>query len=121
VTLADIAGEVRVSTGSGSIRGTQLQHVRQAQTNSGSISLESIFTDAAQISTSSGAVNLKLLPGSAVQLDVHTGSGSVEPQGGLSLTGGVTRRDTLTGALGSPAADATLNVRTSSGSVVVSQ
>src|SRR5205823_1096164 len=95
ITLRNVAGDIRVSTSSGSIHGTELQHVRQAQASSGSISLEGKFTDAAQVSTSSGSVNLKLLPGSAMQLDVHTNSGSVEPQGGLALTGGVTRRDTL--------------------------
>ena len=55
-------------------------------------------------------------------LDVHTGSGSVQPIGVIvSGAGAVTRRDTLTGAIGNPAPEATLKVQTSSGSVMISQ
>jgi hypothetical protein len=120
IDLTNIGGDVRATASSGKIVGTQLQHVRQVSTSSGSISLEGTFTDAAQISASSGTVNLKLLPGSAINLDVHTNSGSVQPQG-LVLNGGVTRRDTLTGAIGSPSADAVLHVQTTSGSVLIGQ
>ena len=101
--LTDISGPVNAGTTSGPITGTQLLHVRQAHSNSGPISLEAVFTDPTQITTSSGKVNLKLLPGSAAQLDVHSKSGSVEPQGGLQLSNGVTRRDSLTGVIGAPA------------------
>ncbi|MBV9577568.1 MAG: hypothetical protein JO057_03140, partial [Chloroflexi bacterium] len=82
---------------------------------------ESVFTEPTQITTTSGKVDLKLLPGSAEQLDIHSGSGSVSPEGGLQLSNGVTRRDTLSGALGDPAAGATLSVQTQSGQVTVSQ
>jgi hypothetical protein len=119
--LTDISGPLNASTTSGSITGTQLAHVRQAHSTSGSISLESVFTDPTQIATFSGKVNLKLLPGSAEQLDVHSKSGSVEPQGGLRLTSGETRKDTLTGTIGTPADGATLSVQTQSGNVVVGQ
>jgi hypothetical protein len=122
IDLSNIGGEVRVTTTSGSIRGSQLQHLRQAQSTSGSISLEGVFVDQAQVSASSGTVNIRLLPGSAVVLDVHTSSGSIEPHGLTGLTGtAVTRRDTLTGTIGTPAPDATLHVQTSSGNVVISQ
>ena len=121
VHLNDISGAVSATSTSGSIAGSQLLHVRQARATSGSISLESVFTDPAQITTTSGKVNLKLLPGSAEQLDVHSSSGSVEPQGGLQLSNGVTRRDTLSGTLGTPAAGATLDVQTQSGGVTVGQ
>lgn len=121
VHLNDISGAVSATSTSGSITGSQLLHVRQARATSGSISLESVFTDPAQITTTSGKVNLKLLPGSAEQLDVHSSSGSVEPQGGLQLSNGVTRRDTLSGTLGTPAAGATLDVQTQSGGVTVGQ
>jgi hypothetical protein len=121
VTLTNLVGGLSATTSSGSITGTQLQHVQQVQTNSGSVSLESVFADATQITSSSGSVHLKLLPGTAVQLDLESTKGSVEPQGGLQLANGVTRRDTLSGALGSPAPGATLTARTQSGNVVVSQ
>jgi hypothetical protein len=119
--LTDISGPVNAGTTSGSITGAQLLHVRQAHSNSGAISLEAVFTDPTQITSSSGKVNLKLLPGSAEQLDVHSKSGSVEPQGGLQLSNGVTRKDTLTGAIGTPATGATLSVQTQSGGVIVGQ
>lgn len=120
VEMSNIGGEVRATTSSGQIHATGLHHVREASSNSGSVSLEGAFTDAAQVRTSSGSVNLTLQPGSAVMLDVNTGSGSINPHG-LQLTGGVTQRDKLTGALGSPAPNATLTVETSSGSVTISQ
>jgi Toastrack DUF4097 len=121
VNLTNVSGEARATTASGAVSGAQLQHVAQVQTSSGAVSLESVFADATQITTSSGKVNLKLLPGSAVQLDVHSERGSVEPRGGLQLQNGVTRRDTLTGTIGNPAAGATLSVRTQSGDVTISE
>jgi hypothetical protein len=121
VSVSDVSGEVRLSTSSGRIEATDLKHLREASSSSGSMSLEGIFTEAAQIRSSSGAVNLKLLPGSAVQLDVRTSSGRVVPQGSLFLNGGATQRNSLTGALGSPAPGAVLSVQTSSGSVLISQ
>jgi hypothetical protein len=121
MTLDNLVGGLRASSTSGSIKGTQLQHVQQVQTNSGSVALESVFSDAAQITSSSGSVHLRLLPGSAIQLDMHSDKGSVEPQGGLQLANGVTNRNTLTGAIGTPSPGATVSVQTQSGSVVVSQ
>jgi len=120
ITLNNVAGEVRVTTGSGQVRGTRLRHLSEASSGSGSMALEGIFTDPAQIRATSGTVNIKLLPGSAEQLDVKTGTGSVVPQG-LLLTGGSTSQRQLSGALGSPAAGATLSVETGSGSVLISQ
>jgi hypothetical protein len=120
IELTDVAGEVRASTLSGQIRGTRLAHVREASSSSGSISLEGVFTDQANIRASSGTIDLKLLPGTAVQLNVRTGSGSVVPQG-LLLSGGSTQQHSLTGAIGSPAPGAMLTVEASSGSVLISQ
>jgi DUF4097 and DUF4098 domain-containing protein YvlB len=120
ISMDNVAGPVIAAATSGQVRGTQLQHVQQVQTTNGSIALEGVFTEATQISSSSGSISLRLLPGTAVQLDVHSASGSVEPQN-LLLTGGVTRRDTLSGALGNPAPGATLSVQTNTGSVRISQ
>jgi len=121
VSVSDVTGEVRLETSSGRLDATGLSHLREATSSSGSISLEGVFTEAAQVRSSSGTVNLKLLPGSAIQLDVKSSSGSVEPQGSLFLTGGATQRTSLTGALGTPASGAILNVQTSSGRVRISQ
>jgi hypothetical protein len=121
INLDNVAGQVSAMTNSGRIRGTQLQHVQTVQSASGSISLEGIFTDPAQVSATSGSITLRLLPGSAVQLDVESRTGSVEPQGLTNLSGGQTRRDMLTGALGDPAPGATLKVQTNSGNIRLSQ
>jgi hypothetical protein len=121
IQMSNMGGVVRATTSSGQITGTELRHMREASSNSGYVSLEGTFADATQIRTSSGSVNVKLLPGSAIRLDAKTGSGSITPRGGLSLSGGETKRDRLTGALGNPAPDATLAIETSSGSVTISQ
>ncbi len=121
MTLDNLVGGVRASASSGSIKGTQLRHVQQVQTNSGSVSLEAVFSDATQITSSSGSVHLKLLPGSSVALDVHSDKGSVEPRGGLQLANGATSETGLTGVIGMPAPGATLDVHTQSGSIEVSQ
>jgi DUF4097 and DUF4098 domain-containing protein YvlB len=91
------------------------------QSTNGSISLEGVFTEAAQVNSSNGSISVKLLPGSAVQLDVRTNSGRVEPQGDLHLSDGITRRDTLTGAFGSPAPGATLSVQSTNGHITISK
>jgi Putative adhesin len=119
IDIDGVTGEVQADTSSGQINGTGLAHVREVSSSSGSISLEATFAEAAQVRASSGSVNVKLLPGSAVLLDVRTGSGSINPHGGLQLTGGETRRDHLSGALGAPAPNATLAIETSSGSVSI--
>jgi hypothetical protein len=121
IQLSNIAGEVRATTSSGQITGTELRHVREASSTSGYVSLEGTFVDPAQIRTSSGSVNVKLMPGSAIRLDAKTNSGSITPRGNLQLTGGDTKRDHLSGTLGTPADNATLNIETSSGSVSISQ
>jgi hypothetical protein len=121
ISISDVNGPVQVSASSGSIHASQLQHLRSAQTSSGSISLDGVFTEAASVSASSGTISVRLLPGSAVALNVHTSSGSIEPRGGLQLANGVTRRNELTGTIGTPSPGATLTVQTSSGNVVISQ
>jgi hypothetical protein len=120
ITLNNIGGEVRASTTNGAIQGSELQHLRQAQTSNGKISVSGVFTDPAQVSASNGSIDLHLLPGSAVTLDAHSTNGSIEPQN-LVLNGGVTRRDTLTGSIGTPSPDATLHVRSDNGSVTISE
>ncbi len=121
IEIDGVSGDVQVDTSSGQLRLSNLAGPVQAHSSSGAVEMSSTVTDATQIHTSSGAVMVKLLPGSAVTFDVKTGSGSITPQGGLQLTGGVTQRNRLTGALGTPAPNATLTIETSSGSVQISQ
>jgi hypothetical protein len=121
IQIEAVSGTVDLTTSSGSVRGSGLQHVRRVQSTNGSISLEGVFTEAAQVSSSNGSIGLKLMPGSAVQLDVHTNNGIIEPRGDLHLSGGVTQRDSLTGAFGTPATGATLSVQTTNGHITISQ
>ena len=120
ITITGVSGAVQVTSSSGGIQATDLQHLRSAQTSSGSISLDGVFTDPATVSASSGSVSIRLLPGTAIGLNVHTGSGSIEPHG-LLLNNGTTRRNELTGAIGTPAPGAQLTVQTASGGVTISQ
>lgn len=121
IDIDGVSGPLRVSTRSGSIHATGLQHLQEAQSTSGSISLDGVFTDAARITATSGSVHVKLEPGSAEQLNVHTNSGSIHPEGNIHLLGGETNRTNLTGAYGNPSPGATLNIQTTSGSISISQ
>ena len=121
LNVSDVTGEVHLATSGGHIQATALSHLREASSSSGHISLQGVFTEAANVRSSSGSVDLRLLPGSAVHLDVRSNSGSVVPQGGLFLTGGTTQRNSLSGNIGSPADGAVLSVQTSSGRVSISQ
>jgi hypothetical protein len=119
LTLTNIAGDLDARSSSGRVRGSQLSHVRQVQSNSGSVSLDGVFTDAAQIRTSSGSVEVKFGPSSAVALDVRTRSGGIHERG-LGLTNRRDDHNSLTGNVGAPASGAVLSIQTSSGSVTLS-
>lgn len=122
IVLDNVAGEVTATTTNGSVRGTRLEHVRQVQTTNGAVSLQGVFVDAAQIRTMNGSVELTLLPGSAVTLDAHTAGGSIQPHNLMLGSGGATtRRDALTGTIGTPAPGAMLQVQTANGRIEISQ
>jgi len=119
LVLTNLAGEVRAQTSSGSIRATAIEHLRSAHSNSGAIQLDGVFTDAAEVQGSSGAVSITFEPGSAVSLRVQTGSGGISAAG-LQLADVSQQRNSLSGTLGTPAADAQLRIQTTSGSVSLS-
>jgi hypothetical protein len=119
ITLTDIDGDLNAKSNSGRIRGTRVRHVRNVQSTSGSVNLDGDFTDAAEVQTTSGAVDLKFRPASAVAVDVQTVSGNVR-QRDLALTEQTaSSRNSLQGKIGTPASDAVLKVRTTSGSVTL--
>ncbi len=119
LTLNNIGGEVRAKTSSGRIRGTQLRHVRDVQTSSGSVTLEGVFADAAQVRTSSGEVEVRLGSGSAVAVDISTRSGDINLRG-VTLGNQSKERNALKGTFGSPQGGATLAIQTSSGDIRLS-
>ncbi|HEY3061052.1 MAG TPA: DUF4097 family beta strand repeat-containing protein [Chloroflexota bacterium] len=119
LTLNNIGGELRAKTSSGRIRGTQLRHVRDVQTSSGSVTLEGVFRDPAQIRTSSGDVEVKLGSSSATAVDVSTRSGDINLRG-VTLANQVKERNALKGTLGSPEGGASLSIQTSSGDIRLS-
>src|SRR5262249_41192472 len=49
IQLDNIGGELKATANSGRIRGTRLLHVRDIQTDSGSINLQGVFSDPAQV------------------------------------------------------------------------
>jgi DUF4097 and DUF4098 domain-containing protein YvlB len=126
IELRNVTGQVRASISNGQILGSGLTHVRDVTSSRGYISLEGVFTDAAQIRASSGTINIKFLPGSAVQLDAHTSNGTISvtgagfPASAVSGNGRNAQR-TLTGPIGSPAPDAKLTIETSNGSILLNQ
>jgi Toastrack DUF4097 len=119
LTLTNIAGDLEARSSSGRVRGSQLSHVRQVQSNSGSVSLDGVFTDAAQIRTSSGSVEVKFGPSSAVALDVQTRSGGIHERD-IGLTNRHSERNSLSGSVGAPAGGAVLSIQTTSGSITLS-
>jgi putative adhesin len=121
IKLENVGGDLTAHASSGSIQGSGLANVRDVSTTSGYVSLEGIFTESGQVHASSGTIKLQLLPGSNIQLDAHTGTGSVVPEGDLSLSGGSVSLHNLTGAFGSPAQGAVLRLQTDSGSILISQ
>jgi len=118
ITLNDIGGDLTARSNSGRIRGTQLRHVRNVQSSSGSVSLDGEFVDPAQVETTSGSVELTFRPGSAVQVEVQTRSGDIR-QRGANLANPTSTRNSLQGTVGAPAAGADLKIQTSSGSVTL--
>jgi len=118
VTLSNVSGDVQIKSNSGRIRASQLRHLRAAESSSGSINLDGVFTDPAQVRSDSGSVEVKFAPGSAVNLDIRTGSGSIN-QGGVSLATQQRNEHNLSGTLGNPADGARLAIQTKSGSVTL--
>jgi DUF4097 and DUF4098 domain-containing protein YvlB len=97
-----------------------LAHVRSVQTDSGSISLQGVFSDPAQVRATSGSVDVTLAPESAVQIDAQSGSGSIRTKS-LRLGSQRQERNLLQGTLGNPAAGAVLSINTRSGSITLGQ
>lgn len=108
------AGPVDVSTGSGGITIRGAKGSVKATTGSGSISADGDVAADWNLNTSSGSVTLTLPPNAAFDLDARTGSGRVDSNHPLTVTGSVDRRH-LQGKVrgGGPR----LDLRTSSGSI----
>ncbi len=118
--LKDISGELFATASSGQIRGSDLAHVRDVQTSSGAVRLQGVFNESAQVRASSGSVQITFAPGSAVAVEVRTSSGGINARG-ANLSNQRPERNSLSATLGSPAAGATLQIQTSSGSVTLSE
>ncbi|HET6316919.1 MAG TPA: DUF4097 family beta strand repeat-containing protein [Chloroflexota bacterium] len=118
--LKNIGGELYVTASSGQIRGSDLAHVRDVQTSSGAIRLQGVFNESAQVRASSGSVQITFAPASAVGIEVRTSSGGINARN-ANLSDQRPERNSLSATLGSPAAGATLQIQTSSGSVTLSQ
>src|SRR5204863_1610018 len=107
-------GDVRVSSASGGIFGTEVDRVSDAHSMSGGIDVSGDFAGSAQIGSVSGSVMLRFTPAAAVHIDATSLSGDVS-SAGLGLTGQATGPHSLSGNLGS--GGQTVSVHTTSGSI----
>lgn len=78
ILLDKIIGAINVTTGSGSINGSELKGGEiKAITGSGTVNIESYEPKNMHLSTGSGSVNLKLLASASATIKAYTGSGSI--------------------------------------------
>lgn len=109
-------GDVQVSSGSGTVRLRGVRGAVAADTASGGLSIEGELTGDWQLSAASGSIDIRLPQNQGFQLDANTGSGGIDVDFPVTVTGRIDRRS-LRGAVqgGGPL----LRVRTSSGGISI--
>ena len=109
-------GDVSVHSGSGGVRVRGVRGGLSITTSSGAIRAQGEMVRDWTLEASSGGILVELPPEASFELDAHTGSGSIESELPLTVTGRMSRRS-LRGAAGS--GGPRLEVETSSGSIVI--
>ncbi len=110
------AGDVEVSSGSGSVRLRGVRGGLQASTSSGGLTIQGELSAAWRLSASSGSVSINLPGSQGFELDATTGSGRIEVDFPVTVTGSVGRRSLRGSAQGG---GPLLHVRTSSGGISI--
>jgi DUF4097 and DUF4098 domain-containing protein YvlB len=110
------AGNVEVSSGSGSIHLRGVRGAVQASTSSGGLTIHGEISAPWHVSASSGSVRLNLPGSQGFELDANTGSGRIEVDFPVTVTGSVGRRSLRGSAQGG---GPLLHVRTSSGGISI--
>ena len=110
------AGDVEVSSGSGSVRLRGVRGGLQASTSSGGLTIQGEISAAWRLSASSGSVSINLPRSQGFELDATTGSGRIEVDFPVNVTGSIGRRSLRGSAQGG---GPLLHVRTSSGGISI--
>ena len=110
------SGHVEASSSSGSVRLRGVRGGLDASTSSGGLTINGEMAADWRVSASSGSVNISLPQNQGFELDANSGSGSIDVDFPVTVTGKVGRR-TLRGTAqgGGPL----LHVRTSSGGISI--
>jgi hypothetical protein len=110
------SGDVNVSSSSGTVRVRGIRGSLQASTSSGGLIVQGELKGDWRLSASSGSVKINLPQNQGFELDANTGSGSINVDFPVTVTGTIGRR-TLRGSAqgGGPL----LRVRTSSGGISI--
>jgi DUF4097 and DUF4098 domain-containing protein YvlB len=109
-------GDVTVNSGSGAVRVRGVRGALNVSTSSGSIRAEGEILRDWTLEASSGGIEVELPPEASFDLDASTGSGSIDADRPVSVTGRLSRK-ALRGTVG--AGGPRLEIETSSGSIVV--
>jgi hypothetical protein len=111
-------GDVEASSGSGSVRLHGVRGGVRATTGSGGIDVQGAPTSEWRLSASSGSISVALPRGQGFELDATTGSGHIDVDSPITISGTADRRR-LRGTVGN--GGPLLHVRTSSGGVQIRQ
>ncbi len=109
-------GDVSVHSSSGGVRVRGVRGGLSVTTSSGSIRAQGEMVRDWSLEASSGAITVELPPEASFQLDASTGSGSIDSERPVSVTGRISRK-ALRGAVGN--GGPRLEIETSSGSIVI--
>jgi DUF4097 and DUF4098 domain-containing protein YvlB len=107
-------GDVEASSGSGNIRVHGVKGAVRGSTGSGNIEASGEQKGDWHLKTGSGNVTVQLPPGASFELDAHTGSGTIQTDREITVSGTLSHRD-IHGRAG--AGGPLLELRTSSGSI----
>jgi hypothetical protein len=109
-------GDVSVHSGSGGVRVRGVRGGLSVSTSSGSIRAQGEMVRDWSLEASSGAITVELPPEAAFELDASTGSGSIDSERPVTMSGRISRK-ALRGSVGS--GGPRLAIETSSGSIVI--
>jgi hypothetical protein len=110
------SGQVDVSSGSGTVHVRGVRGALQASTSSGGLNVEGELSNDWRLSASSGSIRINLPSNQAFDLDATTGSGSINVDFPVTISGSVSRRSFKGSARGG---GPLLHVRTSSGRISI--
>jgi hypothetical protein len=109
-------GDVSVNSSSGAVRIRGVRGGLNVSTSSGSIRAQGEMLRDWSLEASSGGITVELPPDASFELDASTGSGSIDSERPVSVSGRISRK-ALRGSVGS--GGPRLDVETSSGSIVI--